>query len=305
MPKKVRSVLSVFLLLLALAAAIYYLSVHHSLLRQLVRTPLPVTLAVFGLYILMFAVLVIKLGATIRICRKRFAAGENSTLNSHILLINFFAPGQGGPAYLGVYLYKRHKLKVKNYIAASLLYYVFYAMISVFFLLVGSRPWWQTIVAIILTSAASLLAISWYARRSKLHASDLDLSRANVLYLFGVTLLQAVVQAVIYLVELHSVSRGISLTQVITYTGAANLALFAALTPGAIGIRESFLIFTERLHHISSANIIVANVIDRSVYIIFLLGLIAWTIGMHAQGKLQLKRLPTMIKQSFKLSYKS
>jgi uncharacterized membrane protein YbhN (UPF0104 family) len=96
----------------------------------------------------------------------------------------------------------------------------------------------------------------------------------NVMLLFLATVLQAIVQVTIYAVELHSVNHHISLSQIITYTGAANLALFVSLTPGAIGIRESFLIFTEHLHHISSANIILANVIDRSVYLIFLLILV-------------------------------
>ena len=55
-----------------------------------------------------------------------------------------------------------------------------------------------------------------------------------------------------------------------SYTGAANFALFVSLTPGAIGIRESFLFFSQRLNHITNAAIVGANVLDRTVYVIFL-----------------------------------
>jgi uncharacterized membrane protein YbhN (UPF0104 family) len=71
----------------------------------------------------------------------------------------------------------------------------------------------------------------------------------------------------------------------ITYTGAANFALFVALTPGAIGIREAFLLFTRHLHHISSANIVAANIIDRAIFIVVLGVLFGLTLGFHAKYK--------------------
>jgi uncharacterized membrane protein YbhN (UPF0104 family) len=168
-------------------------------------------------------------------------------------------------------------------------------------MLIGTRPWWQTILATIIVGAFSFMVVNYYAKRSKLGAHSLNLSPKTIGYLFLATLLQAGVQAVIYGVELHSVNHHIHTTQVLTYTGAANLALFVSLTPGAIGIRESFLIFTRHLHHISSANIIVANVIDRSVYIVYLLVLIVIIIAVQAKGKLRIKNLPSLFKQAFGL----
>jgi uncharacterized membrane protein YbhN (UPF0104 family) len=73
------------------------------------------------------------------------------------------------------------------------------------------------------------------------------------------------------MIEIHSVKHGVRFSQVVTYAGTANLALFVSLTPGAIGIRESFLILSEKLNHLSSSTIVLANVVDRSVYIAFLL----------------------------------
>src|SRR5581483_313742 len=85
----------------------------------------------------------------------------------------------------------------------------------------------------------------------------------------------------------HTVDRNVALHQAITYTGAAQLALFVGLTPGAIGIRESFLILTERLNHIASSVIVEANVIDRAVYLVFLGSLFLLILSMHANKKLQ------------------
>jgi uncharacterized membrane protein YbhN (UPF0104 family) len=282
MSKKMRSTISVVLVLITIIFAVVYIAGHRSLITQLKHTPLLVSLSVLALYGLMFGVLMLILSASVRICRTKLGERENAQLNSHSLFINFFVPGQGGPAYRGFYLNKRHKLRVKHYIIVTLMYYGFYAIVSIALLLINSRPWWQIIGAIILAAAFSLFVINKYSSRIKLDKHALDLSPVNLMYLFIATVLQSMVQVAIYSVELHNVDAHIRLSQVITYTGAANLALFVSLTPGAIGIRETFLIFTEHLHHISSANIIVANIIDRSVYLIFLLILLIIAFGGQA-----------------------
>jgi len=239
--------------------------------------------------------------ASINVCNKKIPQKENAELNAHSLFINFFIPGQGGPVYRGIYLLKKHKLKIKNYLAATILYYVFYAIVSIFLLLASIRPWWQTIGLTIVLGVCGIFAASKYSKRLKVRKDALNLSPRSLLYLFLATVLQAAVQVIIYSVELHSVNSHIHFSQVVTYTGAANLALFVGLTPGAIGIRETFLIFTRHLHHISSANIILANVIDRSVYLIFLIVLLIVTVTLQFRGKIRLRSLPSMIKQAMGL----
>jgi uncharacterized membrane protein YbhN (UPF0104 family) len=70
------------------------------------------------------------------------------------------------------------------------------------------------------------------------------------------------------------------------YTGAANLALFVSLTPGAIGFRESFLVFSQHLHHISNSTIVAANILDRAMYLVLLLILALIIFGTHARRQL-------------------
>lgn len=104
------------------------------------------------------------------------------------------------------------------------------------------------------------------------------------------SLIQVGLMVCIYFVELKAVMPSVNLGQVLIYTGAANFALFVSLTPGAIGFRESFLIFSEKLHHISSSTVVAASTIDRSVYIVLLLISAFIIFTTHAKKKLMLRQ---------------
>ncbi|HSX32052.1 MAG TPA: lysylphosphatidylglycerol synthase domain-containing protein, partial [Candidatus Saccharimonadales bacterium] len=114
---------------------------------------------------------------------------------------------------------------------------------------------------------------------------------AKYIGLIGVmTAVQVLMQVFIFATELHSLTNDISWGQILSYTGVANLSLFVAITPGGIGIREAFLLFSTQLHHISSSTIVSASVIDRGVYLVFLGVLFVLVITMHAKDKLQVTK---------------
>jgi uncharacterized membrane protein YbhN (UPF0104 family) len=292
MKKKSRLVIGILIVLLTIAAFAYYLSHHSYLLKQLGHTPGLTVVWLLLLYVAWFATLALILQAMLWICRKTMPPKDNLLLNAYSSLVNFFVPGQGGPIVRGAYLNKRHNLRVSSYIFVLLLYYGCYAVVSAFLLLFASRPWWQTVFALLIVGAISIIAVRIYSRRSKTNPDSFNLSPASLAYLLLATVLQAAVQITIYAVELHSVNSHISLEQSMTYTGAANFALFVALTPGAIGIRESFLLFSRSLHHISSANIVSASIIDRAVFLVFLAILFVVTIVFHAKNKMSIKQSP-------------
>jgi uncharacterized membrane protein YbhN (UPF0104 family) len=286
MKKKTRLILSGCIILLTLSGLVYYISKHQNLLNKLAHTPPSVILLILGLYCAWLYSLVLILQAILIMCRATVGTTDNILLNAYSLFANFFIPGQAGPALRGVYLKKRHNVRYRDYIYGMLLYYFFYGVVSVVLLLAGSRAWWQTLLALVVTTALGAVCFKLYTKRLKATGTNL-LGLKGGSFLLAATLLQAVIQVAIYFVEVHTVNRHIVLHQVITYTGAANLALFVGLTPGAIGIRESFLVLTERLHHISSSTIIEANVIDRAVYLVFLGLLFLLILSMHANKKLQ------------------
>jgi uncharacterized membrane protein YbhN (UPF0104 family) len=283
MKHKLRFGIAVSLVIATIAAFVYYTLHNHSLITQLSKTSITTIASLLLLYSVWFIIICIILIVSLRLCDKKLGLKENILLNGYSTLFNFFIPGQGGIALRGIYLKKLKNLSVRKFIFASLIYYMFYAIISTGLLLVDNRPWWQTTGALIATAAVSLALIYLYMRRSKAKPYKLILTANNLLILFGVTLIQAFVQVAIYMVELHSVNSHITLQQAVTYTGAANFSLFVALTPGAIGIRESFLIFSRHLSRISVNNIVAASLIDRAVFLVFLAFIFVLTIGFHAK----------------------
>jgi uncharacterized membrane protein YbhN (UPF0104 family) len=100
--------------------------------------------------------------------------------------------------------------------------------------------------------------------------ATLDIAKRSF-WLIGLgAILLLLVTVGIYFSEIIHIDASVSLWQVIIYAAAANLALFVSLTPGAIGIRESFLLLSQQLHHIDTTTVVGASIIDRAFYVGFL-----------------------------------
>ena len=280
MQRKLKLILAPIILIATIAAFVRYLTTHPQLIEQLGRTsPAAVALLVI-LYLCWFGTLVLILVASMHFYHKTMPLQENFLLNAYSSLINFFGPGQSGPAVRGAYLYKRHQVSIKKFMFTTLLYYACYAVISALFLFGGSQPWWQTATLVAAVAGACFIVVRRNAGRGSVHISP-----RIFMMIALVTLLQALLQATIYFVELRDIDPTVSIAQALSYTGAANFALFVALTPGAIGIRESFLLFTQQLHGIGSQTIIAANVVDRGAYLLLLGVLFVCVISLHAKDK--------------------
>ena len=159
------------------------------------------------------------------------------------------------------------------------------------FLFVASTFWWLIIPAVALASLISFLVISFAKKQFEKKGKQIKLqfTRAKLTRLVFLTLAQATTQAIIYGIELHSLHPiGFTIKRVISYTGAANFSLFVSLTPGAIGFREAFLEFSQKLHHFTTASILAANIIDRGVFLIFLGILFIIMLATHAKNKLKI-----------------
>jgi uncharacterized membrane protein YbhN (UPF0104 family) len=289
MKKNFKIILGFLILAATIAAFARYAATHPELFRKLRDINPALVGLLIAFYVVWFFALVIILRISLRLYGKAMAKQENLLLNAYSSLVNFFGPGQSGPAFRGLYLKKRHGLGIKNYIFATLLYYGFYAVLSAFLLFVGSKPWWQTTLLMVAAGGGSTVVIRWYGKKSRIK-DEPGINLVNLSWLFAATALQMAAQVAIYYAEIHSVAPSASFAQVLTYTGAANFALFAALTPGAIGIREAFLVFSQGLHHLSNTVIVAANVIDRAVYLMFLGLLFVLVLSLHAKDKLRLNR---------------
>jgi uncharacterized membrane protein YbhN (UPF0104 family) len=290
MKKNLRIAIGILIVLLTIAEFAYYLSKHTYLLQQLAHLSPATIVWILLLYGVMLGALVLIMLASLRICRVAMGVRDNLLLNMYSLFINFFLIGQAGPGLRAAYLKKNYGLLVRKYIFVTLIYYACYSIIATLLMLAGSSaPWFWSVLAAVVLGGISFGAVFLYMRRKKMDSGGLSVNSTTLSYLMLATLFQAIIQISIYFIELHSVNSHVTLKQTMAYTGVANFALFVGLTPGAIGIRESFLVFSQRLHHISSANIVSANIIDRSVYLLFLGILFVAIAGLHVKRKLSVE----------------
>lgn len=280
--------ISVLRLVLAVAVLVvfgWYLSRHRELLDVLADAS-PWTIGqILLLYTLWFLTLSGSVHATFAICKKPVGVREQLLLNAYSTLVNFFVPGQGGVALRAIYMKKRHDLLVRNYTLATILYYLCYAVVSGLFLVLPSL--FHTLSWGLAMVGAGLLACLYAGHRiSKRWADGLLLTPATLSRLAAWTLANCAIQVWIYFAELKAVLPEVGLSQAITYTGAANFSQFVALTPGAIGIRESFLLFTERLHGVPTPIMLAASVMDRAGFLLLLVALFVFSLVSHARRTL-------------------
>lgn len=279
-----RPVVAVTVLVATIVVFAAYFIKHPEVRQQLKQVPLHVLLTLLALYLVGVVALAFVTIATLRLCKVRLSGSESLLLTMYSAVINFFGPLQSGPAFRAVYLKKKHGLGLKRYTAATLIYYCFYGGFSLLLLFSGLLKWWLVPLALL---GLLILFVLSRSNRFKPWLQQLDLH--GWYYLAAATFAQMVVVTLIYYTELRNVQPGVHFSQAVIYTGAANLALFVSLTPGAIGFRESFLVFSQHLHHISNGTIVAANIIDRAIYIVLLLILALLIFGTHARQQLGVK----------------
>lgn len=286
--KHLRQVSSVLLVILTLAIFIYYWRTHPGLFSHVNRINPMVVLALIFLYVCLTAVLVVIYILTLRLCKLTIPVKEQILLTIYSSLINFFGPLQSGPGVRALYLKKRHNLSLRSYALASSVYYLIFAIISGSFLLCGFLSIHQVGIFFL-----TLLLIGWFAM--SYIKSQLEIRLKNlpsfrlVAGLVLATLIQICLVTLIYWIELRVVGIDVGFRHVAAYTGAANFALFVSLTPGALGFRESFQIFSKGIHHVGAGSIIAANIIDRSIYVIFLGLLFILASVFHIKDKLAIR----------------
>lgn len=290
--RHVKNVLIVVILVLTLTVFIRFFAVHPEYLKQLANISPWWIVAVVALNIPMIGLLMLIYNTCLEFCNKHLDRQENFLLTSYSSILNFFGPLQSGPGLRAAYLKTRHQVRLRDYTLATLIYYGMFAFFSALFLLVGTLAWWQTTLALLAVIVFSGILVHRFVKRDKKKSdSQFHLHGRTVCKLLIVTFLQVLLTAVTYFVELKAINPHIGWGQAVSYAGAANFALFVSLTPDAIGFREAFLVFSQRIHHVSTADIFSANVIDRSSYAIFLGLLFLVVLATHAKDKLRLRSL--------------
>lgn len=288
-----RKVLVCTVILLTVFLFVHYFQQHPDYLAQLVRISPWTIVWVLLLNVAMLLVLVAATEATLRLCGKSLGLLENFQLTAYSSIANFFGPLQSGPGVRAAYLKTKHGVRLRDYTLASLILLGCFAAFSALFLLIGTRPWWQTVGSLIVVAAAIVTVIRYFRQHDKRTASSqFRLTSMPLAAIVMLAFLQVVITSTWYYVELKAVNPQIQLSQAMSYAGAANFALFVSITPDGVGIREGFLLFSQHIHHVATADIVKANVIDRAVYVVFLVLLLTVVLSTHVSSKLKLKDLP-------------
>lgn len=279
--KRLRATLTIGVLALTVIVFIHYFGSHPEQLRQLRHISPLLLVELLALYSLIIVALVFVLQASLAVVNVRIGWLENFMLTSYSSIVNFFGPLQSGPGVRLVYLKQKHGVTLKQFMFGTFLYYGFFALFSGIFLSIRALPWWLTAPFIIGIAGLSYVVI----KRKGSTGNFGRLNRIAIINLALATLCQVLLLACLYFLELHSIDPHISFWQAMTYTGAANFALFVSLTPGAIGFRESFLLFSQKLHGIDSSQILSASLIDRATNVTFLGLLFVITLSLHLKDR--------------------
>lgn len=277
--QRLKQIASVIVLSLTIALFIRFIVQNPQITRQIMSIPPHSIIALLGLYSVFQLTLVWIQRETLRLCDISLGRKESALLIMYSAIINFFGPLQSGPAFRAAYLKHKYNVSLKKYTFATLLYYGFYALFSAVFLMTYLAGLWALALIPIVFGLLPLIKTPIFGR----FYDKFRIQLKDICMLALATLGQVCLLAVIFHIELQSIGQSIQAIPTLIYTAAANFALFISLTPGAIGFREAFLVFTGNFHTVSNQNIVAANLVDRGVYIIFLGILIVITTCMHAR----------------------
>jgi uncharacterized membrane protein YbhN (UPF0104 family) len=265
--------LAIFVIIAFLAFFGLYVYQHPEILTEISKINMVIILL---LYAAMLITNVFITNSTIRLCRKELPIKNSVFLTIYSSVINFFGPLQSGPAVRAIYLKSKLGLKIRDYTYIMLFYYFSYAAINISLLFIKNMP-----AVTVLGILATIVVIAIGTK--KIGLSSL---KKYVFNIFIMTVLQAILMILIYTIELNAINPGAhySLMQTITYTASANLALFVSITPGGIGIREAFLVLSQSIHNISLGSIVAAGIVDRAIYILFLVILFFASSSLHLKN---------------------
>ncbi len=282
--RRIKPIAMVAIIILTVCLFIAFFARNPEAIHQL-KTMNKWSLAIIiGLYAVVTLVLAFVYDLMLKMCRKDLSYKENFLITGYSSIVNFFGPLQSGPGFRIAYLKKKHDVSMRSYFYTVVLYYACFSAVSGTFFIVGFLPLWLCAILFLLGSGFLYMALKIYRKRKgnpRLHFSP----GLVVGFIFGV-LVQLSLIATIYGVELHSLGHDLTIRQLLTYTGTANFALFVSLTPGALGFREAFLIFTKQLTGLDNAAIVTTNFVDRVMYVTFLALLFGFILLVLGRKKL-------------------
>jgi len=218
----------------------------------------------------------------VRFIARRLGFLDAARITAYSSLINFFGFLQGGLGFRGVYLKRYYQMSLRKYFVLTLVQYCIFFSIAGLLLIVGLwltsgvqkviffllfAIFLITLIFIVIDKIKPVAYVNALERIKRTHHIFqawplLGIAAATIFQLSGSLLANAV--------ELHAVGANISFGGLLIYTGISQFAIIIALTPGAIGIRETILLIVQQQMSLTTEHIIVASTIDRVIYFVTL-----------------------------------
>lgn len=218
----------------------------------------------------------------VRFITRRVGFIDAARITAYSSLINFFGFLQGGLGFRGVYLKKYYQMSLRKYFALTFVQYCIFFSIAGLLLVVGlwltsgvQRVVFFLLFALFLTTLVFLIIdrikpVAYVNALERLKRTRHILQIWPLLGIAAATIFQLAGSMLASAVELNAVGANISLGGLLIYTGISQFAIIIALTPGAIGIRETILLIVQQQMNLTTEHIIVASTIDRVVYFVTL-----------------------------------
>lgn len=218
----------------------------------------------------------------VRFIARRLAFLDAARITAYSSLINFFGFLQGGLGFRGVYLKRHYQMSLRKYFVLSLVQYLIFFSIAGILLIVGL---WLTsgvqqvifflLFALFLVTLTFLVIdkikpVAYVNALDRLRRSHHVLQAWPLLGIAVATIFQLSGSMLANAVELQAVGANVSFGSLLIYTGISQFAIIVALTPGAIGIRETILLIVQQQMSLTTEHIIVASTIDRVIYFVTL-----------------------------------
>ena len=285
--KKFKSYFGYIFLTITVVLFAYYVVKHPQIWHEINNLNFFIVLILLLIYLIFLGSLVLIFKYTVEYCGKAINIKNNIQLTSYSAIINFFGPAQSGPGVRAIYLKNNLHISFRKFLQGSIIYYLAFASVSFICIVVGTNFWKWLIILVPIMIVGSYFIYKWELKRNN-DSLEVNKKTIQIIYkLILVTLFQILLITLIYYIELKTVNNTVNFRQAVAYTGIANFALFVSITPGAIGIREAFLLFSQRLLHMPSKTIVAASVIDRTIYIIFLGIIFIFVSGLHINDKIK------------------
>lgn len=229
-------------------------------------------------------------------------------------VINFFGFLQGGTGYRAYYLKKNYGVEYKNFALLFAANYLVVFTIGAFFgffgsllQLISNNNFANALSTLVFAGITLSLIGMMFLKPTKLPATNRlfrkvrevlsgwesllgDKRRIFILFLIGFVQFWALAGAFYF--ELHAIGATTSIAGLMIYSAIAGFSILVALTPAAIGIRETLLIFAKQSLGVGISTIILSATVDRVVYffLLLLLAVISQEHVVNAIKKLILRQ---------------